>query len=234
MRFFRFKQFQITDDHSAMKVGTDAVILGAWTKLQNINTVLDIGSGAGLLSLMLAQRNSASSITAVEIDKGAVDDAKYNFSNSPWSNRLNVVHSDIRSFRAEEKFDLIISNPPFFKNSLLPDFSARAGARHDSNLSLDDLLIFVKQNLAHEGHFALVFPFDRETELLNLAKTIGLFPCKIMHTKNKSSAQIKRSFIEFSYNKNEAVKMDLLEIRNGESEYSAAYKRLTKEFYLKF
>ena len=234
MRFFRFKQFQITDDHSAMKVGTDSVILGAWANQQNVKTVLDIGSGAGLLSLMLAQRNSISRVTAVEIDNDAVEDAKYNFNNSTWSNRLSVIHSDIRSFQAEEKFDLIISNPPFFKDSLLPDIHARAGARHDEHLSLDDLLSFVKKHLNHDGHFTLVFPFDRERELLSLAKIKGLFPCRIMRSMNKPSAQIKRSFIELSYIKTEAVKIDLLEIRNAESEYSEAYKELTKEFYLKF
>jgi len=234
MRFFRFKQFQITDNRSAMKVGTDSVILGAWVGVEAVKNVLDIGCGSGLLSLLVAQRIASAKIMGVEIDEGACLDAEFNFSKSKWNERLSVIHADILSVSIKQKYDLIISNPPFFKSSLLPNEKNRAGARHDESLSLNNLLLFVKNHLADEGRFALVFPFDREEELLLLASNNGLFPQRILHTKNKPSAQTKRSFIEFSKFENMQPQMDELEIRNKNSEYSTDYKELTKDFYLNF
>ncbi len=234
MRFFQFKQFQITDDRSAMKVGTDSVILGAWVQIDNVKSILDIGCGSGLLSLILGQRISTANIVGVEIEVGASQDACFNCEQSPWNNRISVIHNDIRKVSLSHEFDLIVSNPPFFTDSLLPNKEARAGARHDESLSLTELFESVIKHMTANGRFALVFPFDRERELLSLAEKKGLYPMHILHTKNKPQAQIKRSFIIFSKSFTKSIQIDLLEIRNADAEYSSAYKKLTKDFYLKF
>ncbi|MCK5856459.1 MAG: methyltransferase [Bacteroidales bacterium] len=234
MKFFKFKQFKITDDRSAMKVGTDSVILGSWVCNHKIANVLDIGGGSGLISLMIAQRIQSAKIVSVEIDVESAKDSAFNFSNSPWNDRIALFRDDIRSFTSNAKFDLIISNPPFFTESLLPPKTARAGARHDDNLSLRELLEAVSNLLDNDGLFAVVYPFLREKELVEYAKKIGLFPHRILHTKNKPNAVFKRSFIEFRRIESENTIGEILEIRNEQSIYSNKYKELTKEFYLNF
>jgi len=234
MRFFQFKQFQITDGRSAMKVGTDSVILGAWVPIDDVKSILDMGCGSGLLSLILAQRSSSANVVGVEIEEGAIQDACFNCEQSPWNDRISVIHDDIRKASLSSEFDLIVSNPPFFTDSLLPNNKTRAGARHDKSLSLLELLESAIKHMTTNGRFALVFPFDRERELLSLAEINGLYPMRILHTKNKPQAQIKRSFIIFSKSFTKNIQIDLLEIRNEDAEYSSAYKKLTKDFYLKF
>jgi len=234
MKFFRFKQFQITDDRSAMKVGTDSVILGAWVSKSDYTSILDIGCGSGLISLMMAQRFATADIFGVEIDTSACLDASFNFEESPWVNRLKVEHADIREVETNHIYDLIISNPPFFSESLLPDKKARAEARHDQNLRLNDLFETVNKGMIHNGVFALVYPFDRQEELLEVAAQFELFPHRILHTKNRPNAEVKRSFIEFRKEKLENVIFESLSIRNNDHVYSEAYKRLTSEFYLNF
>jgi len=234
MKFFRFKQFQITDDRSAMKVGTDSVLLGAWVLKADYTSILDIGSGSGLISLMMAQRFEKAKIRAVEIDAAACEDARFNFEESPWANRLKVEHSDICELEINQNYDLIISNPPFFSDSLLPNIKSRAEARHDHSLRLSDLFEYANKGLAHSGVFALVYPFDRQKEVLEIAAKFELFPQRILHTKNRPNAEVKRSFIEFKKEKLENVVFESLSIRDIDSIYSEAYKKLTSEFYLNF
>jgi len=234
MKFFTFKQFRITDNRSAMKVGTDSVILASWVQTANTKTVLDIGCGSGLLSIMLAQRISDANILGVEIDANSAKDCHVNIENAPWNERLKVLHIDIRDYNPKEKFDLIISNPPFFANSLLPPEDARARARHDSELRLDDLLNSVSRLLDREGVFAIVFPYLREEELLSEAKKHSLFPSRVLHTKNKPDAVLKRIFIEFRKQSDAQYEEEIMEIRNKQNVYSDAYKELTKDFYLNF
>ncbi len=234
MKFFRFKQFQITDNRSAMKVGTDAVIIGAWAQADNPKSILDIGCGSGLISVMLAQRYSDVEIYGVEIDAESVKDALYNFQHAPWSTFLHIVHQDIQSFQPSRKFDFIVSNPPFFKDSLFPEKERRAGARHEHNLSVDELLVSVARLLEPQGVFSLVFPYDREDELISKAEKLGLYPKRILRTRNKPEAIIKRSFIEFSFMEIQDVSHETFCIRNSDNVYSAEYQSLTSAFYLNF
>ncbi len=234
MNHFRFKQFQISDDRSAMKVGTDSVILGAWVHIENIKTAIDIGCGSGLISLMLAQRIREASISGVEIDHGSTQDAQYNFENSTWSSRLDLLQMDIRNIEYLKKYNLVITNPPFFRESLLPPEKARAGARHDFSLSLNDLLKVTSSIIDLEGVFALVYPYDREGELLEHAKLYGLYPQRILHSRNKPDAQIKRSFVEFKRIVAPEIEYESISIRKLNNVYSQEYRNLTKDFYLKF
>jgi tRNA1Val (adenine37-N6)-methyltransferase len=234
MKFFNFKQFRISDDRSAMKVGTDSVLLGAWIQDKVFENILDIGCGSGLISLMMAQRFENSNVMGIEIDSNSVEDAKFNFEQSIWASRLKVREIDIRKFNSINKYDLVISNPPFFTESLLPPMDNRAGARHDFQLSLDDLLMSAVRLLKENAVFALVFPYDREEILIEKASQLNLYPQRILHTRNKPDAQVKRCFIEFQKKQASEVKMEILEIRDYNNEYSSAYKKLTKDFYINF
>jgi tRNA1Val (adenine37-N6)-methyltransferase len=234
MRFFRFKQFQITDERSAMKVGTDAVILGAWAQGNNPQSILDIGCGSGLISVMLAQRYAKAKIYGIEIDADAVKDARFNFQHAAWNKNLHIVHQDIQSYQPSQKFDFIVSNPPFFKDSLFPDKVNRAGARHEQSLSIDELLDSVARLLEDYGVFSIVFPYDREGELIAKAEKLALFPMRILRTRNKPEAIIKRSFIEFSFTKKHDISYETFGIRNNDNVYSKEYQSLTSEFYLNF
>jgi len=234
MKFFRFKQFQITDERSSMKVGTDSVLLGSWLRNANYKSVLDIGCGSGLISLLIAQRFEQAHIFAVEIDAAACLDADFNFKQSPWSDRLKVENADVRGLKVGRQYDLIISNPPFFNNSLLPDDKSKAKARHDESLLLIDLFAFVHKAISKNGVFAMVFPFDRQEELLHIAAQFDLFPHRILHTRNRPDAEIKRAFIEFGKERLSDVVFETLSIRNQDSIYSEDYKKLTSMFYLNF
>ena len=234
MKFFSFKQFRVSDDRSAMKVGTDSVLLGAWIQDKAFENILDIGCGSGLISLMMAQRFENADVMGIEIDPNSVEDAKFNFEQSNWSSRLKVKEIDIREFNSVNKYDLVISNPPFFTESLLPPKENRAGARHDFQLSLDDLLVSAVRLLKENAVFALVFPYDREEILIEKASQLNLYPQRILHTRNKPDAQVKRCFIEFQKKQTSEVKMEMLEIRDYNNEYSSAYKNLTKDFYINF
>ncbi len=234
MKFFNFKQFRVSDDRSAMKVGTDSVLLGAWIQDKAFEDVLDIGCGSGLISLMMAQRFENADVMGIEIDPNSVEDAKFNFEQSTWASRLKVKEIDIREFNSINKYDLIVSNPPFFTESLLPPKDNRAGARHDFQLSLDDLLVSAVRLLKENAVFALVFPYDREEILIEKAFQLNLYPQRILHTRNKPDAQVKRCFIEFQKKQTSEVKMEMLEIRDYNNEYSSAYKKLTKDFYINF
>ncbi len=235
MKFFRFKQFQLTDEHSAMKVGMDAVLLGSLVQARDYRTILDVGCGSGLIALMMAQRFPEARITGVDIHEGSVRDAAYNFEHSPWAKRLKVVQTDFKEFAANEAFDLIISNPPFFNASLLPPEEARAGARHDYALPLADLILHARKLLHEDGIFALVYPYDREQQLCDIAAQSGLYPLRILRVRNKEGVKIKRSYIEFTPSGSKlSCEYTELEIRNPDGSYSGLYKKITRDFYLYF
>ena len=139
MSIFKFKEFVIKHDNSAMKVGTDGVLFGSWASCLKSDSILDIGCGSGLISLMLGQRTVNTIITGIEIDKFAANEAKYNINNSPWSERIQAHNISLQRFSTNEKFDLIISNPPFFSKSLRPENSERLKARHQEDLNFEGL-----------------------------------------------------------------------------------------------
>ena len=155
---FRFKQFAVEQDDVAMKVGTDGVLLGAWANCEGAKRILDIGTGTGVIALQMAQRNAEAQIHAVEIDEAAAKRARANFDNSPWAERLNVEQTAVQEFSPAEKFDLIVSNPPYFVDSLLPPDTKRSTARHTHDLTFEELDNAVARLLAGDGKFALILP----------------------------------------------------------------------------
>jgi tRNA1Val (adenine37-N6)-methyltransferase len=235
MKPFKFKQFTVQQDQCAMKVGTDAVLLGAWVNIEhNPKSVLDIGSGTGVIALMLAQRSSAQLIDVIEIDDGAFEQCVDNFENSTWSDRLFCYHASLQEFvdEVEDKYDLIISNPPFYSSDYKSDNNQRNIARFEDSLQFDHLIESASKLLSDDGKFAVILPFQEEEKLIALASEVNLFPNSILRVKGNPSTEIKRSLIEFSLKQN-PVEINELIIETERHQYTQDYIKLTKDFYLK-
>lgn len=233
---FSFKQFSVDQDRCAMKIGTDGVLLGAWTPIdRNPNTVLDIGSGTGIISLMLAQRSNALQIEAVEIDEEAYEQSVDNFENSPWSERLFCFHAALNEITddPEDEYDLIVSNPPFFPENYKSENEQRALARFQDALPFEELIEAAALLLSENGIFALILPFKEEENFLALAKQYDLYPLKITRVKGGPSTEIKRSLLAFCREEKENYPIDELIIETARHIYTAEYIELTKDFYLK-
>ncbi|WP_430927883.1 tRNA1(Val) (adenine(37)-N6)-methyltransferase [Polaribacter marinivivus] len=235
---FKFKEFSIHQDKTAMKIGTDAVLLGAWVFLENeIDSILDVGSGTGIIALMLAQRSFALTIDAVEIDNDAYEQTVTNFENSNWGDRLYCYHSSFQNFADEiaeedETYDLIISNPPFYTDEFESKNDARNKARFTTSLSFNELLKGVSKILSKKGKFAVIIPFKEEQGFVKLAKENNLFLNRGCHVKGNPSSAFKRSLLEFSFEEKKLNKENLtIEIKRHQ--YTDEYINLTKDFYLK-
>ena len=232
---FSFKQFTIQQDRCAMKVGTDGVLLGAWTPIDNQPlSILDIGAGTGILSLMLAQRTNAEQIDAIEIDEEAFEQCVDNFENSPWGDRLFCFHAGMDEFveEPEDAYDLIISNPPFYTDDYKTENLSRDIARFEDALPFEDLLEAVDLLLSEKGIFSVIIPFKEEQNFVDLAKHFELFPFKITRVKGTPTTEIKRSLIAFSRIEKDIL-IDELIIETTRHQYTAEYISLTKDFYLK-
>jgi len=233
MKPFSFKQFDIYQDRTAMKVGTDGVLLGAYANLTRGNRILDIGTGTGLISLMLAQRYPQALIDAVEIDEEAYNQAKDNFNQSKFKSQLAIYKTAIQDYQIDKKYDLIVSNPPFFKNNERVDTDARKIARQQENLSFKDLLAKVSNLLDLAGTAMFIIPHDLEDEFIQLAKDANLFPSHILHIKGNNEALIKRSIVTLTFNNLLDVMYNELVIEVARHQYTKEYIALTKDFYLK-
>ena len=234
---FQFKQFTIRQDKTAMKVGTDGVLLGSWTPIpETVFSILDIGAGTGLIALMLAQRSFAEQIDAIEIDEDAYEQCVENFEESPWNDRLFCYHAGLDEFtdEIEDRYDLIVCNPPFFKPNNLIEDEARSKARFYDILPFDELVKSASLLLAEDGIFSVIIPFEEEENFLKLAKKESLYPIKITHIKGTSTAKTKRSLIAFSKANNpEKLITDTLILEIERHEYTPEFKELVKDFYLK-
>ena len=232
---FDFKQFTIHQDQCAMKVGTDGVLLGAWASLdRHPNAILDVGAGTGLIALQLAQRSSAELIDAIELDDSAYEQCVANFEASPWADRLFCYHAGFDEFvdEMDEKYDLIVSNPPFYAETVSSGDGARDQARQGSSLPFEELVVGVAKLLSNDGVFSVIIPYKEEMEFTNLAITVGLYPRRITRVKGNPTAEIKRSLMEFGFSKVE-VRTDELMIEIERHQYTQAYIDLTQAFYLK-
>lgn len=232
---FCFKKFKIDQNRSAMKIGTDGVLLGAWASLSHQPaSILDIGAGTGLIALMLAQRSSAEIIDALEIDADAYEQCVENFEASLWGDRLYGYHAGLDEFVAEidVQYDLIVSNPPFYAESVSSGSVPRDTARQNKSLPFTKLLAGVASLMAPNGRFAVIIPFKEENSFMNEAKRMQLYPNRILRVRGNPAAQIKRSLLEFSRLELEMV-FDELIIESRRHVYTKEYRDLTKEFYLK-
>lgn len=232
---FKFKQFTIKQDKTAMKVGTDGVLLGAWTELsENLNTILDIGSGTGLIALMLAQRSDAETIDAVELNENAYLQTVDNFEESNWADRLFCYHASLQEFvnEIEDKYDLIISNPPFYTSTYKNLPNNRAMARHAESLTFEELLQGTSELLSNTGTCAFIIPFEEEINFIKIAAQNKLFPNRITRVKGNKSVDFKRSLMQLS--KAELpIEITELIIEIERHNYTPEYVNLVEEFYLK-
>lgn len=234
---FQFKQFTIRQDKTAMKVGTDGVLLGVWTPLpHSAFSILDIGSGTGLIALILAQRSSAHQIDALEIDEDAYEQCVENFEESPWNDRLFCYHAGLDEFtdEIEDRYDLIVCNPPYFESNHLIEDESRSKARFYDILPFEELIKGVSVLLADNGIFSVIIPFEEEKHFLKLAQKEFLTPIKITHVKGTPTAKIKRSLICFSKNsQSQSIETNTLILEVERHQYTPEFTAMVKDFYLK-
>ncbi|SDG58521.1 tRNA1(Val) (adenine(37)-N6)-methyltransferase [Epilithonimonas hungarica] len=228
MKPFRFQQFDIDQSSDVFRVGTDAVLLGALSTVANAKQILEVGTGTGIISLMLAQRNRNVNILAIDINSEAVNISQYNFSNSIFSDRIKSQLKDFKDFWTDEKFDLIISNPPYFEiNSSGKDILAR------QRLELDffDLIRKASQLLYDKGLFSVIIPIDSEKEFAQICSENNLFLQRKVIIKGIKTAEPKRVVLEYSLKKSE-IKVENFVIEKSPRVYSDEYLELTKDFHL--
>lgn len=231
---FRFKQFGLTQDRTAMKVGTDGVLLGAWTRVGDCRRIWDVGCGTGLLALMMAQRFQ-SHILAIEIDEGAVMDARDNIVSSPWADRITLVTGDANDIVPQPGLepDFIICNPPFFANSLKAPDATRSTARHESTLGCTSILTMAARVLSVNGRLAMITPADRYDDVMFEASVRRLHPLRITEVCSREGKAPNRLLWEFG-RVAAPVTRDRISIRNASNDYTEEYKTLTSDFYLNF
>ncbi|WP_291530444.1 tRNA1(Val) (adenine(37)-N6)-methyltransferase [Bacteroides sp. UBA939] len=229
--YFQFKQFTVWHDKCAMKVGTDGVLLGAWASVDKVQQILDVGTGTGLIALLLAQRNMQAQITALEIDEVAASQAEENIARSPWSDRVKVVCADFRLFHPESKYDLIISNPPYFVDALNCPDKQRNMARHTCELNYELLFRHSAKMLQEQGSVCVIIPAEVEKLVIDTAWKYKLFPSRSLRVFTKPGKPCRRVLLSFSLQENECIN-DILCIEETHHQYTPEYIALTREFYL--
>ncbi|QZT35696.1 tRNA1(Val) (adenine(37)-N6)-methyltransferase [Halosquirtibacter xylanolyticus] len=230
--YFRFKQFTIVHEKSGMKVGTDGVLIGAWSDHPAPQRVLDIGSGSGLTPLMLAQRYPVE-ITGVEIDPIAAAEAESNIAQSPWKERISIVHTSIQEYKSSHSFDLIVSNPPFFQNGPTSPDPLRKRARHTDSLSFEDLMKSVATLLSENGFFCVILPANQIDYIINIGLHNKLYLNKVCYVRPKQDSAPKRVMLRFCLHEKTRIIEESLFIEKDRHLYSDDYISLTEEFYLK-
>ncbi len=234
--YFQFKQFTVQQETAALKVSTDSCLFGAWvaeevrSKKEEVRRVLDIGTGSGLLMLMLAQKCKAA-IDGIEIDEPSFRQTKENIEASAWKERLLVFHGDVKEFQFQQKYDFIISNPPFYEGDLKSGTSNRNVAMHDEGLKLDELLQVVDQNLSEVGSFAVLLPYHRAEQFITLAGKLGLFLSVQLNVKQTVNHSFFRSMLLFS-RVHAIPNMQELSIKDVSNQYTVSFTQLLKDYYL--
>ena len=230
MAVFKFKEFTIIQEKSAMKVGTDGVLLGSWVSSKTFNAILDIGCGTGLITLILAQRNLKSNITGIEIDKIASQEAQLNITNSDWNKRVEIRNTSLQEFNTKTRFDLIVSNPPFFAKNKSKD--RRNIARHTNTLLFEELIENSVNLLSKQGIFSVIIPKDSEDNFHKIATLNKLYCNRVCYIKGNEKTDVKRIMLEFSFFKSKTI-TEHLTIEKSRHQYTDEYIQLCKDFYLK-
>ncbi len=235
---FHFKQFTIHQDKCTMKVGTDGMLLGAWTDVSKAKTILDIGTGTGIISLMLAQRNKEVKIKALEIEANSAQQANENFKACPWSDRLECQHLSVQAFTQEtsQQFDLIVSNPPFFPAEHFTEArdASRQQARNDVSLTFEDLISTGNQLMHDESTFNLIIPYSEKKRLFRIAKAHHLFCNRLTRVKPKKDKEVRRLLLEFSKFETDTKVDELIIQHEARNDYTEDYRKLTAEFHTIF
>jgi tRNA1Val (adenine37-N6)-methyltransferase len=232
---FQFKQFAVEQGKCAMKISTDAVLLGALANLNEPKEILDIGTGTGVLALMLAQRFTKANVTGIEIEEGSFEQAKENFMTSPWSLRINAVLADFKEYAVQNKksFDLIVANPPYYPNHLLTKDKNKNIALHQESLNFEELIIGVKNLLSTNGRFWLILPPDQMKIFDEIAVKSELSAQFILSVFDKPGAKIIRTIAFYSFRETLNVQKETFFIKEESGKYSDMYVQLLKDFLLK-
>lgn len=231
---FQFKQFTVVQNHSGFKVGTDGCLLGAWADVSKAKHILDIGTGSGVIALMLAQRNSEARITAIEINEESAAQACENFANSPFSSRLTVENKSLQLFikQCDTRFDHIVCNPPFFSKSTLNQNQSQSLARHDVALNMSDLFKITEALLSENGAFSIVVPTERKEEIIAIAKTNDLFLTHLVSISPLPKREPNRFLMNFETT-NQTAKLEHWNLYSETNVYSHQAADLLAPFYLK-
>lgn len=231
---FKFKQFSIQQDKCPMKVGTDGVLLGAWAAVGQAKRILDIGTGSGVVAVMLGQRNLEATIHGVEIDAAAYQQAEANMMAAPWKERLVAIHSPIQDFAKaqEEKYDHIVSNPPFFSGGTFSNNQDRNSVRHTVKLPHGDLLVAVRKLLTDQGRFSLILPYIEGLRFQELARTYNFYCNRITEVQPKADKKVERLLMQFERKEKELQKDSLVIQKEARNDWTEAYIALTGAFYL--
>ena len=231
---FHFKRFSLDDALCAMKIGTDGVILGAWADVKDATNLLDVGTGSGLIALMVAQRSANAHVEAIDIDEGAVEQARINVAASPWSERVVVSLADVKGYNPSHKFDHIVTNPPFFNTSLQSPDERRALARHCTTLGYDDIVAMAERLLCRGGRLSLILPADEASRFRRVA--FGrLWLSRETSILSRVGENPKRSLMEFVLCDEPLMpRVDTIAIRSNDNSFSDEYRLMTEEYYLKF
>ena len=228
---FRFRRFSLTDSRSALKIGTDGVLLGAWADASNATALLDIGTGCGLIALMMAQRFPEARIDAIETDAGALEDATENIAKSPFFDRIKAFRGDFRAYDFPSKYDFVVSNPPFFTEDTLSPDHARAGARSACSLPPEALAGKIRQVLSEQGAAAVIYPYAAAETVIAVFRENGLFLRRRTDVKGAPHRPFKRSLLAFSPAPTTDIQADELCLWEADGRHSTQYIGLTREFH---
>lgn len=228
--YFDFKQFRVYHDRCGQKVATDGVLLGVWGRVEGARSILDIGSGSGLISLMAAQREPQAQVVGVDVEQEALSQSRENVSLSPFSDRITIIEADVRNFQ-HEQFDSILCNPPFYTEDTTPPDGARYLARNAQALPFDELISAVVRLLHEDGHFSVMLPTTEHAAFTALCMSRGLYLERICHVQTVKRKPPKRTLITYSFHPSETVQQESLILQEG-NEKSKAYRDLACEFYL--
>lgn len=236
---FKFQQFSLSDDLCGMKIGTDGILLGAWANCNSAQRILDVGSGCGLIALMLAQRTAVNNceVVGIELNPNAAQQAKTNVDDSPWKKRVTIQCGEFQAFPTTElgqtKFDLIVSNPPFFAKNQ-PLGNPRSLARQTLSLSKKVLFDVASGLLSDQGITCVIYPFDQRDKTIEVAADLGLYPVRETHVRPLPGQPFKRVLIEFKRDKPTSIQTSELTIESVHHQYTAEFEALTSDFYLRF
>lgn len=230
---FRFKEFSLQHKIAPMKVGVDGILLGTWARVDNASDILDIGTGCGLIALLLAQRNKKANIIGVEIDPATAEEARDNVRSSPWPDRITVVAKSIQDFASEvrQEFDMIVSNPPFFTGGTLSLNENRLAVRHTTKLSHSDLFAAVRKLLSQEGSFSVILPYLEGRRFIEMVEDYGFHLKRLCHVHPAPGGKVERMLITLGRQRTE-VEQESMTIRNLDGSFSDLYRSLTSDFYL--